>query len=167
MINIERGVVRVHGAVVGTPKSAGSVRTMVVPRDLVVPVRAHLATFVGNDPESLLFPGAAGGHLPPASFYADRYDPARGIAGRPDLRFHDLMHSAPTAFAQRPGATTRDVMAFGGHTTVAVVMRCQSTSTERQRQLLDADDEPSNVTKIDSPRGQPTRAITAGRTSRR
>ena len=60
MIDISRGVMRVpsQGAVVGAPKSAGSVRTMVIPRDLVEPVREHLDEFGGDDPEWLLFPGA-------------------------------------------------------------------------------------------------------------
>ena len=42
--------------------------------------------------DSLLFPAAHGGHLASATLYR-QFDKARDVAGRPDLRFHELRHS--------------------------------------------------------------------------
>lgn len=95
-----------------------------------------------------MFPGAGGGHLAPSAFYGKvarkrRGKPdtkgwgwyeARRLAGREDLRFHDLRHGALTE-AARHGATLADLMALGGHSTSHAAMRYQQTASDRLAEL--------------------------------
>ena len=64
-----------------------------------------------------LFPARGGGHMAPSSLYRVWY-PAREAAGRPDLRFHDLRHTAACLWLSRsvdPGT----VQAWMGHASIA------------------------------------------------
>lgn len=95
-----------------------------------------------------MFPGRGGGHLSPSAFYGKASKRRRGkppttgwgwyearrIAGREDLRFHDLRHGALTE-AARHGATLAELMALGGHSASYAAMRYQQAASDRLAEL--------------------------------
>ena len=85
----------------------------------------------------------AGVKLPTSGEYAPRWlasrrgwgwYEARRVAGRKDLRFHDLRHGALTE-AARHGATLAELMALGGHSTSQAALRYQQSASERLTEL--------------------------------
>ena len=133
-LRIRRGVTRVNGGhVVGTPKSAAGSRDVAVPPHLLPLLVAHLAEFCQPGKDGLLFPAAHGGHLAPATLYGAWY-PARHVACRDDLRWHDLRHTGAT-LAASTGATLAELMARLGHSTPAMAMRYQHAAAERDREI--------------------------------
>lgn len=118
------------------PPKAGSRRTVAIPASMVPTVVAHLDTFVGDDPESPVFPSP---RIPTQPSAPNTVDIAWAKARKdlaPGLRFHDLRAVGLTEYA-RAGATTADLMARGGHKDVEVAMRYQRASAERDRALTD------------------------------
>lgn len=132
-LKIRRGVVAVPkvGRVVGPPKTEAGIRDVPVPPELVPAIRAHLDEFVAPGADALLFPNSMGTSLDPKSFW-ETFNRARHIAGRPDLKLHDLRHTAGTT-AMQLGATMAEVMAFLGHSTPSAAMRYQHATKERSR----------------------------------
>ena len=90
-------------------KSQAGIRDVAIPPHLVPALQAHMARHVGPEPNALLFPAQHGGHLAPASLYCQVHK-ARKVAGRDDLRFHDLRHSG-AVLAAATGATLAELMA--------------------------------------------------------
>lgn len=158
-IDVSRGVVRVRdidedGNVtivrqVKTPKTKAGVRKVYLPTQVMADVRQHLLEHAAPGDDGLLFPAADGGQLSPASFYGREttfrrdgsvirkghgYHEARRVAGRPDLHFHALRHTALTTAAQH-GATLAELMDIAGHTTPAAAMRYQHAAQERLASL--------------------------------
>lgn len=160
-VDLRQGVVKVHravvrtaqGVLVGTPKSDAGSRNVAIPPHLIPLVTAHLRDHVGSARDSLLFPGAAGGHLSPSSFYGRRpqssnghdarlqgghgFYRARAIAGRRDLHFHDLRHTGAVLAAQT-GATLAELMLRLGHSTPAAAMRYQHAAKGRDHAIAAA-----------------------------
>ncbi|SHJ26459.1 Site-specific recombinase XerD [Tessaracoccus bendigoensis DSM 12906] len=136
------GVVRVRRAVtwpnastpvVGTPKSEAGVRDVAIPPHLLPMLRHHLDTYAQPGPDGLLFPNTEGAHLHHGSMYKV-FKRARNIAGRPDLRFHDLRHTGAT-MAARSGATLAELMNRLGHSTVGAAIRYQHASDDRDAEI--------------------------------
>ena len=116
VIHVERGVVRTAGGfVVGPPKSEAGRRSVAIPPHLLEAVQEHLAAQVGPDDDALLFPAHHGGHLAKSTLNRHFYA-ARTVAGRPDLRFHDLRHTG-AVLAAVTGATLAELMGRLGHGT--------------------------------------------------
>jgi integrase len=133
-IRVRRGAVRTSdGYVVDTTKSAAGSRDVSIPPHLVPLIEAHLAEYVGNSADSLLFATDGGGHLQPGTF-ARHWHRARKAIGRNDLRFHDLRHTAGTLAAQS-GATLKELMDRLGHSSVGAAIRYQHTAEGRSREL--------------------------------
>jgi integrase len=108
VLRIRRAVVRVKGQhIVGTPKSSAGSRDVAIPPHLLPLVTDHLDRFAQPGAEGLLFPAMNGGHL--TTMYRSWYA-ARHLAGRDDLRFHDLRHTGAT-LAAATGATLAELMA--------------------------------------------------------
>jgi integrase len=123
------------GTQVGPPKTKAGNRRVAIPPHLMPAVQEHLATHVLPDPNALLFPGDAGGHLHESVMH--RYwDRARKVADRPDLRFHDLRHTGATLAAQA-GATTAELQARLGHATPDAKMIYQHATRGRDQQLAE------------------------------
>ena len=137
VIHVRRGVTWVQGeAIIGTPKSAASVRDVHLPEYFAPAVRAHLEKHTQWGRDGLLFPNSSGGNLHSATFY-ESWWPAREAASRPDLRFHDLRHVA-AVLAASTGATLAELMARLGHTTPAAAMRYQHASRDRDAEIAKA-----------------------------
>ena len=132
-VRVERAVVWRKGQpTVGTPKSRAGVRTIALPPNLRQPLRRHLAEHAMGGPDGLLFPNAArAGHLH-VNTLSKTYHRAREVAGRPDLRVHDLRHSAATMAAQA-GATLAELMARMGHSTTKAALVYQHVAEGRDR----------------------------------
>jgi integrase len=100
----------------------------------VIPlIEAHMAKYVGVSRDSLNFPAENGGHLQPSTLYRHWYK-AREVAGRPDLRFHNLRHSG-AVLAAATGATLAELMARLGHSTPQAAMRYQHAAGGRDREI--------------------------------
>lgn len=134
LIKVTRAVTWVKGRyVIGDPKSEAGIRDVTIPPHVLPDVVAHLEKHVGPGKDALLVTSRDGGTLPHSTLQA-AWDRSRTAAGRPDLRFHDLRHTGLTRAAQA-GATTRELMARGGHSNPAVALIYQHSTTERQELL--------------------------------
>lgn len=137
VIRVRRGVTRVAGQeIVGTPKSDAGIRDVAVPPHLMPLVREHLAASITGGRSGLMFPATDGGHLAPSSLYW-HFHKARDIAGRGDLRFHDLRHTG-AVLAASTGATLAELMARLGHSTPTAAMRYQHAAAGRDQAIAHA-----------------------------
>ena len=106
----------------------------------------HLRCFVGPESNAPLFLGATGRRLRPSNFGVI-WETARRRVDLKWVRFHDLRHFAATMFAST-GASTKEIMSRGGWKSVAMVVRYEHASEERDAflaQALNQFAEPSNV----------------------
>jgi len=139
VVRIRRAVVRADGQmVVKAPKSEAGKRDVTIPPHLLGVLRDHLARHTGPDAGALVWPAATdpAKHISQSSVEIVFYR-AREIAGRPDLRFHDLRHTGAT-MAAATGATIRDLMSRLGHSSPAMAMAYQHATDERDRLIADA-----------------------------
>jgi len=122
---------------VGPPKSTAGRRTVTLPA-LVVPALAeHLERWAEPGPDGLVFPGPEGGFLRRSNFRRRVWLPATKAAGLQGLRFHDLRHTAAT-LAVVAGATTMELMARMGHSTLAMAIRHQHVMEGRDAFIASA-----------------------------
>lgn len=159
IIRVRRGVVRVRqtgedGTVtmvrkVKAPKTDAGLRDVPIPPHVIADLRAHLDEHVDASKDALLFPSLNGGHLSSSALYGREstlnadgsikrsghgYFEARRIAGRRDLRFHDLRHTGLTN-AAIAGGTIAELMALAGHSTSGAAMRYQHAAQDRMQEL--------------------------------
>ncbi|KRE98050.1 hypothetical protein ASG88_17920 [Nocardioides sp. Soil777] len=150
VIRVRRGVVRSRsaGVIAKTPKSDAGIRDVPIPPDILDAVLDHKARHAAPGAKGLMFPGRSAEHLSPSAFYGKATKKRRGktdtkgwgwyearrLAGREDLRFHDLRHGALTE-AARHGATLAELMALGGHSTSQAAMRYQQAASSRLAEL--------------------------------
>ena len=136
VVSVSRAVVRVGGRdVVGRPKSGAGVRDIHIPPHLLPAVESHLSEHVAPGADSLVFPRHPDDaqHLIHTEI-SKTFARAREVAGRPDLRLHDLRHTAATMAAQT-GATLAELMARLGHSTPAAALRYQHMAAGRDAQI--------------------------------
>lgn len=137
-IHIRRAVVRIDRLeVVGRPKSEAGVRTVAIPPHIQPALEHHLDCHVGKGRNALLFTTVADQYWTHGNFYKAAWIPARIAAGRPDLRFHDLRHTA-AVLAARTGATLAELMARLGHSTSVAAMRYQHAAAGRDSEIAAA-----------------------------
>lgn len=137
-VTVSRAVTRVKGEdpIVGDPKSEAGNRVVSIPPKLIPRFEDHLKRFTGPERDALLFAGRdSGEQLAPSTLYRWYY-PAREAAGRKDLRWHDLRHTAATA-AVEAGAPQRVVMNRLGHSTNAAALRYQHFVQSQDKELAD------------------------------
>jgi integrase len=134
VIRIRRAAVRTKGAYsVTSPKSDAGVRDVAIPPHMIPQIEIHLAKYVGNNRDSLIFPNENGGHLQPSTLYRHWYK-ARTEAKRDDLRWHDLRHSG-AVLAAATGASLAELMGRLGHSTPQAAMRYQHAAQGRDREI--------------------------------
>lgn len=114
ILHIRRSRKTIGPQTVGSTKTEHSVRDENIPPQYA-PYLDRLLQQAGPEPDAWLFPSTRDVIKPihPNSLRS-WYDEARKAAGRPDLRFHDLRHTALTFLAQQ-GATVRELMDAAGH----------------------------------------------------
>jgi integrase len=136
VVRVQRAVTLVEGKhIVGPPKSDAGLRDVAIPPHIMPLVRAHVTEMGVRGREALLFPAAGDPtkHLRPGTL-AKVFYPARDKIGRPDLRFHDLRHTAASN-ASRIGASTFEVMSMLGHSTMAAALRYQHPTEGRPAEI--------------------------------
>jgi integrase len=129
IVKVERAVTQTtgEGFLVGKTKSEAGVRSIVLPPHVHALVVDHLATYVNDFPNALLFPAADGtSHLAQSTF-AKHWYPARKVAKREDMPWHALRHYGATR-AALAGATLKELQDRLGHSTVAAAMRYQHSA---------------------------------------
>jgi integrase len=136
-VNVEETAVELAGGriVFGPPKTAASRRVVSLPPELVRTIEQHLADHVGTGPDALVFTDLDNRPLGRQRF-RPLWAAACAEANVSGLHFHDLRGSGAT-WAAASGATVREVMARLGHTTVAVALRYQHATQERDRSIAE------------------------------
>lgn len=135
VVSVTRSVVRVGGQdLVKKPKTRAGMRIVAIPPHVLPAVQHHLDNYAPQ-PDSLLFPSAGDPevHLAQSTLTRSFY-PARDLAGRPDLSFHDLRHTG-ASFASEAGATLATNMHRLGHATVGAAMRYQHALEDSDRRV--------------------------------
>lgn len=136
VLRVRRAVTYRQGVfTVGEPKTRAGVRDVAVPPHIRPMLKAHLKNHVGKAVDSLLFPGADGGHLR-ADLYRTHWEKARKAIGKPSLRVHDLRHVGAVLAAQS-GATTAELMHRLGHTTPQMALRYQHVAEGRDAEIAE------------------------------
>jgi integrase len=147
VLHIRRAVTRANGqTIIGTPKSDAGTRDVAIPPHLMPMVWAHLRDYTEPGKDALLFPGTNGGHLTPSTLYGRKatktrkgwgFYEARAIAGREDLRWHDLRHTG-AVLAASTGATLAELMGRLGHSTPGAALRYQHAAEGRDSEIARA-----------------------------
>ena len=136
VIQVRRGVVWVNRKIqVEPPKSEAGIRDVAIPPHLIPIIKEHLETFAAPGQEGLLFPAANGRQQWP-SIITSYFKKAAEIAGRSDLRFHDLRHTGAVMAAQQ-GATLADLQARLGHSTANAALLYQHTAKGRDQMIAE------------------------------
>lgn len=136
MLHIVRAVVwpASDQPVVKLRKTDAGIRDVAIPPHLLPMILEHLDRWAGPGPDGLLFPAVeSGGHMKPGALYKV-YRRARAVAGRPDLRWHDLRHTGATMAAQA-GATLAELMNRLGHSNVAAALIYQHAAAGRDEEI--------------------------------
>lgn len=140
-VDLSKGTVRVRETLVdvgsvlrfGPPKTKASVRTVTLPRTIATQVGNHLATYVPDSPEALVFTGDKGQPIRRAWFRGIYWLPTLRRAGLEGLRFHDLRHTFVSLWVSL-GRNAKEVSKVAGHSSVAFTL-------DRYGHLYDTDDE--------------------------
>lgn len=137
VIQVRRGVVWVNRKIqVEPPKSEAGIRDVAIPPHLIPVIKEHFETFAAPGQEGLLFPAANGRQQWPSTI-TGYFKKAAEIAGRSDLRFHDLRHTGAVMAAQQ-GATLADLQARLGHSTANAALLYQHTAKGRDQMIADS-----------------------------
>jgi integrase len=108
-----------------------------MPPHIIPIVRAHLAAWVGPEPDALLFTGVKGGPLS-MSYFGKHWRAAQVAAGvDPPLQIHDLRRTAGTWATQKAGADLATVMRRLRHRNVTTAMGYQVPDQESDRAVAE------------------------------
>jgi integrase len=125
---------------------AGSKRPVIVSSLVMALTVEHLARYVGEGDDALLFPSVTDpSRNLPVSTFRRHWVKATDAAGRPGFRFHDLRHTAGTRFTQG-GGTLKEVMTLLGHKTQSAALRYQAAEEDRMRMLAEQAHRPARLT---------------------
>ena len=137
VIQVRRGVVWVNRKIqVEPPKSEAGIRDVAIPPHLIPIIKEHLETVAAPGQEGLLFPAASGRQQWPSTI-TGYFKKAAEVAGRSDLRFHDLRHTGAVMAAQQ-GATLADLQARLGHSTANAALLYQHTAKGRDQLIAES-----------------------------
>ena len=141
LVRVPRKLAVLNGRVeFGPPKSDAGVRVVALPAAAVEALGTHLAAFVDDFPDALIFTGGKGGVLRSSSFgSAVRWRATVARLGLPEFHFHDLRHTGNT-LAASSGASTRELMHRMGHSTMRAALIYQHATSERDREIASAMD---------------------------
>lgn len=116
------------------PKSEAGIRDVAIPPHILPALLEHLDKWAAPGQEGLLFPAVeSGGHMKSGALYKV-YRRARAIAGRTDMRWHDLRHTGATMAAQA-GATLAELMNRLGHANAAAALIYQHAAAGRDEEI--------------------------------
>jgi len=136
MLHISRAVVwpEPDTPIVKENKTQAGLRDVAIPPHLLPMLLDHLDQWAAAGPDGLLFPAVeSGGHMKHGALYKV-YRRARKVAGREDLRWHDLRHTGATMAAQA-GATLAELMNRLGHSDVKAALIYQHAAAGRDAEI--------------------------------
>lgn len=120
------------------PKSIAGLRTVAIPSALLPGLKRHMAEFGEAGSDGAVFVGPLGGRLRRHNFrriWLTALD-AAGLAAA-GVHFHDLRHTG-NHMAAMTGASTKELMARMGHSSVRAAMIYQHATRERDRAIAEA-----------------------------
>jgi integrase len=123
---------------VKAPKSEAGKRVVAIPPAIVRELMRHMDEFAQDGAEGLVFVGPLGGRLRRHNFrklWLRALDDA-GLGDR-GVHFHDLRHTG-NHLAAITGASTKELMARMGHSSVRAAMIYQHATRERDREIARA-----------------------------
>lgn len=124
----------------GPPKSKAGRRVVGIPGTTVPALREHLAAFVGNEPDALVFAGQRGMPLRRSNFNKmSGWPHVVESIGAPGLHVHDLRHTG-NQFAASSGAALKDLMTRMGHDSERAALICQHAARGADQRITDAID---------------------------
>ena len=126
------------GMIFQEPKTLAGLRSIALPLSVADELRAHLESYVGSDPDSLVFTAQRSGDTPTKIVWRRVWDKAR-LASEVGCTFHDLRHVAGTLNAAA-GATIKEAMARLGHASPVASLRYQHALAERDVAIASAVD---------------------------
>lgn len=134
-VQVERSVKKLQGkpAYLGTTKTAGSVRTVILPESIGRELSLHIAQFSAHDSEALIFT-TGGGKIVTSSELCSWFIPARHKAGLPQLTWHELRNTGAT-IAASTGASLRALMNRLGHTSARAALHYQRLTATDDEQI--------------------------------
>ncbi|MGH3972938.1 MAG: tyrosine-type recombinase/integrase [Pseudonocardiaceae bacterium] len=146
-VDVEVGELRVrrsqaelkHGrTIIKDPKSEAGKRSVAIPDVVLADLRDHLDRFSEVGPDGLVFIGPNGGRLRRRNFHR-LWTKALTDAKveDEDVHFHDLRHTG-NALAAATGASTKELMARMGHSSIRAALIYQHASRSRDKQIADA-----------------------------
>ncbi len=144
-LNLDAGTVTVRRQVqhlpgkppaVGEPKTQAGRRVVHLPTHVINALRDHLDEYAEPGRTGLVFPASRGGWRVPSTTRRS-FKVAATAVGRPDLRVHDLRHTA-AVLAARTGATVAELQARLGHASPAAAMRYQHATSNRDAEIAAA-----------------------------
>ena len=105
----------------GEPKTSAGRRTIDLPAFLCEMLETQLEERAQPGPDGLVFVNTRGNSPHLSSFTSQTWRTARDKVGRPDLRWHDLRHTA-VALAIARGAHPKAIQVMMGHKSITVTM---------------------------------------------
>ena len=134
-VQVERSVKKRQGkaAHLGTTKTAGSVRLVMLPETIAEALQAHLELFTGAEPEALIFTTSQG-NLVTSSALSSWYIPAREKAELPELTWQELRNTGAT-MAASTGASLKALMNRLGHTSARAALHYQKLTATDDEQI--------------------------------
>lgn len=137
-VRVQRQETKGGHHLVGPPKTAAGLRTLVLPASLIPEIEAHLDEWVGPEPDAPIFAGTHGGPVRVVTWQRE-WTRARKALGLEGVRLHDLRHVAGT-MAAATGASTKELMHRFGHASPRAALRYQHATAERDEAIADGID---------------------------
>jgi integrase len=100
------------------PKSRAGYRQVPIVEALAHRLQAHLDN-LGPTDDGAVFASPVGTWMSKSSFYRDAWRPTRVSAGREELTFHDLRHTAASLLLAHSGAELAELKFVLGHSQIA------------------------------------------------
>ncbi|SDY06095.1 Phage integrase family protein [Modestobacter sp. DSM 44400] len=136
-LRVERSVRYVGGRwLIGEPKTDAGRRIVTLPAVVADALTTHLARFVPDAPEALVF-ATESDHYLARSNWGQTFRRAVEAVGLPPVRPHELRHTGAT-LAAATGATTKELMRRMGHSSPAAALIYQHAADERDGEIARA-----------------------------
>lgn len=134
-LNVDKQTYKIGGKLYedAAPKTDAGRRVVYLPPHITDILTEHMAQFTGPDMDAYVF-GTRTGTPMTNNTVGKAFRRARAVAGREDLRLHDLRHTGAT-MAARAGATTKELMQRMGHSSMRAAMIYQHATEDDDLRL--------------------------------